>query len=260
MQDHHVVKFLLGVCAECVPYLKGLSERSECVRVVISIITGHTSIAIETILKQPYRLRSFVYTSLRHESEGEYGWGSSSEIDDKEEPRSCIRTPTGCKDHVTRYIVSVTGVSDNAATEVESASCRSSGQDISSDVCCRHLNNEELISWELATDHLLDTSKSTSAILSGADADDRYDDNCGGDMSLKREGAGTRKRLILRRRHRHCGLDVSIPSADAHRGLSEEGCVWSVLGVAMLAHSVLSSLFEPYHSDRSEERRVGKEC
>jgi hypothetical protein len=248
MQDHHVVKFLLGVCAECVPCLKGLSERSEFVREVISIVTGHTSIAIETILKQPYRLRSFVYTSLRHESDGDYGWGSVGDADCKEEPRGCIRTPIGCKDHVTQYIISMTGVSGNAATEVESLSCRSSGQDRSYDVRCRHLDKEELISWELATDHFLDTSKSMSAILSGADADDRFDDNCGGDMSLKREAAEKRKRLILRRRHRHCGLDVSIPSADAHRGLSEEGCVWSVLGVAMLAHSVLSSLYEPCHS------------
>ena len=68
-------------------------------------------------------------------------------------------------------------------------------------------------------------------------------------MSLKREAAEKRKRLILRRRQRHCGLDVSIPSANAYRGLCEEGCVWSVLGVAMLAHSVLSSLHEPCQSN-----------
>ena len=253
MQDHHVVRFLLGVCAECVPYLENISERSECVREVISIITGHTSIAIETILKQPYRLRSFLYTSLHHESEREYGWGSVSDVDinHAEEPRSCIMTPTGFEDHVTRYIMSMTGLSSSPSTVVENVGYERCGKRISSDDSGRRPQKEELISWELVADHFLDTSNSISTILSNADTDDRFDEDCGGEMPLKRDAAGKKKRLILKRRHRHCGLDISIPSADADKGMSEAVGVWSILGVALLAHSVLSSLCEHRHADSS---------
>ena len=253
MQDHHVVKFLLGVCAECVPCLKNLSERSECVREVISIITGHTDIAIEAILKHPYRLRSFMYTSLRHESEREYGWGSVSDIDiDRtEELRSCITTPTGCADHVTRYIMCMTCLSDSAATEVENVRYENNRKKRSSVLCGRHPQKEELISWEMVADSFVDASSSMPAIFFDPDAEGRIDEGCGGEMSLKREATGKRKRLMLKRRMRHCGLDVPIPPADSQRGQSEAVEVWSILGVAMLAHSVLSSMCEYRHTDSS---------
>lgn len=241
-----MVKFLLGVCGECVPCLKNLSERSECVREVIFIITGHTDIAIEAILKHPYRLRSFMYTSLRLESERVYGWGSVSDIDiDRtEELRSCITTPTGCADHVTRYIMCMTCLSDSAATEVENVCYENNRKKRSSVVCGRHPQKEELISWEMVADSFVDASSSMPAIFSDADAEGRIDEDCGGEMSLKREAAGKRKRLMLKRRMRHCGLDVPIPPADSERGQSEAVGVWSILGVAMLAHSVLSSMCE----------------
>ena len=56
---------------------------------------------------------------------------------------------------------------------------------------------------------------------------------------------------MLKRRMRHCGLDVPIPPSDSQRGQSEAVEVWSILGVAMLAHSVLSSMCEYRHTDSS---------
>ena len=235
--------------------MTNFAERSECVRDVISIITGHTSIAIETILKQPYRLRSFIYLSLRHESQEDYGWGSVSDIDNDrvKEPRSCIMIPTGCEDHVTRYILSMTGTSDSAVTGAESVGFERDEKNRSSDVCGRCPQKEELISWEIVADRFLDASNSmsVSTMLFKADADDQFDEDCEGRVSLKQEATRKKKRATLKRRYRHCGLAISIPAGHTDRGLSEAVGVWSILGVAMLAHSVLSSLCDHRHAEFS---------
>lgn len=219
-----IVWFLLALCAECIVHEKNILERSRAVERVASIITGHTQVSVETVLKHPYRARYFLFASLsdrRH-------WRASPTTPST---ATTMRINELLMTHLFRRFPcgeSTRGNSRGAGEQSGISGYRDKGC-----VCL-----EELVPWEMVTD------EAVAALIASDTACDQLDEESDDVTSSSlRPVARRRDDLRVKRRILHCGLDVDVDVAGPQGSRQGGGThrVWSILGAAMVAEHVLTS-------------------
>lgn len=217
-----VVRFLLTLCAECIALEKDVAERSRGVARVVSIITDHTRVSLETILKHPYRARYFLFTGLsdpRHWRAAPTPATTAMRSDDLLMKHLSRCAP--CRE-VTR------GSSRGVGSQGDISGYRNRDRNAGC-VCV-----EELVPWEMVTD------EAVAALIASDTAcyreDEESDDPTSSTLRLM---TSRRNELRVSRRMSHCGLDVHVHDVRG-KGRGSHGA-WSLLGVAMVAEYALMS-------------------
>jgi hypothetical protein len=67
VESHHdqcIVNCLLQICSQCIVNIKETERRAEFMQKIVMIIMRHLDVSFESILKEPYRVRHFLYTTM----------------------------------------------------------------------------------------------------------------------------------------------------------------------------------------------------
>ena len=206
--------YLLTFCAECIVLEKNTLERSRGVERVMAIITNHTQVSLETILKHPYRARYFLFTSL-------------SDLRQWRAAPTLAMTAMRSNELLMKHLLHCVPYHEDTRGSNRGAGRRGhiSGYSNTGCVCV-----EQLVPWEMVTD------QAVAALIASDIACLHMDEESDGLRPLNRR----RNELRVSRRMMHCGLDVDMDGRDRGRVRGSHGA-WSLLGVAMLAEHVLTS-------------------
>jgi hypothetical protein len=74
VESHHdqcIVNCLLQICSQCIVNIKETEKRASFMQKIIMIITRHLDLSLESILKEPYRVHHFLYTTMLSDIQSE---------------------------------------------------------------------------------------------------------------------------------------------------------------------------------------------
>lgn len=74
VESHHdqcIVNCLLQICSQCIVNIKETERRAFFMQKIIMIITRYLDVSLERILREPYRVRHFLYTTMLSDIQSE---------------------------------------------------------------------------------------------------------------------------------------------------------------------------------------------
>ena len=231
--------FLSNLCAESIIHIKDPLQRMSAVQYVALIIFNFSSIPLESVLKQSYRARYYLFVA--HSS-------SDDRIGSSGSPLDCIDIPKNHRDYVLKYLSSVIPVSKESRTQdviEELGFDESHDADKEKEISSGSILTEDIVSWVMVTDESL-----RAAV--GDDTDEDDEENGGNSSnvvginfikkkrSLWMKNSGLNVANFFSRTEDQCKrLGKGSKKQTEREGMG--GMRWSILGIAMIGETVLGS-------------------